>query len=763
MTLATRFNISACAAVLVGSLTFCLADDRPILAIIIVPIIIIGWVCGMGERGERTDPRHHPIALPRLLVNLLVVAAIINAAMRAGGSRTVGQPIVSHLGEFLIYVQLLKLFDRRTVRDESQLLTLSVFVIIAAVLTSNNLLTGVGIVLYTPLAISATMLYQLRAGQARAAEFRPASAAAREQGHPDLNRTFTRQLVQTVWLCVLTAGFLGAIVFIVTPRGLGVGALGQFGQPHAMVGFNDHIDLRRSGLLSESSMPVIDLALEDESGANIGSPYRMVYLRGFTREEYNNRVWVRSKTAPTTLTFRPGTTTVLPVPNHDRGSENEPEPAPTAKLVQRITIRPTVSSDSYIFGAWRPTAVQTNDTTSGTLTYDLLDGSIKRPKSAHIAFTYTIESSEIQTKSDLPPEFALGFQDGPVHDLAWSILRARQSKWPEDDSASGIRSVANAFRDYLGKNFTYTLDLWAPDEDRDPLDMFLFEKRTGHCQYFASAMTAMLQAVGIHARIVGGFVAADYNSLTGTYIVRQSNAHAWVEVHTGGGIWTRYDPTPTADLDRIHRAPGGWFSAVRRWWDTLEFGWNRSIVSFDTDRLGASAGRGEPSSISAWFVRIADRLARGVSVRDLRSMLPPWAFYIVPATMLIVTLAIVTGRLSRSRLARLVRRHPRERDPQLRALLNDAGFYGQALRALERRGGPFAKPDDRPPLAHAAVIERIDPIVADPFRSIASTYYEARFGRVLLTHEQVSAGRDALSRLKDALNRSAATSGDACS
>ena len=96
---------------------------------------------------------------------------------------------------------------------------------------------------------------------------------------------------------------------------------------------------------------------------------------------------------------------------------------------------------------------------------------------------------------------------------------------------------------YLRANNTYSLQLsWDPGEQ--PLSTFLFEARSGHCEYFASSMAIMLRTVGIPTRIVNGFLPGEYNSIGGSYIVRQSDAHSWVEVYAPGKGWLEFDPTP---------------------------------------------------------------------------------------------------------------------------------------------------------------------------------------------------------------------------
>jgi len=95
--------------------------------------------------------------------------------------------------------------------------------------------------------------------------------------------------------------------------------------------------------------------------------------------------------------------------------------------------------------------------------------------------------------------------------------------------------AANIEKHLQGPGFSYTLDLTDAKgigEGRDPLTAFLTDFKRGHCEYFAGAMTLMCQSLGMQARVVVGFKCDEFNALTGSYVVRQSHAHAWVEVES---------------------------------------------------------------------------------------------------------------------------------------------------------------------------------------------------------------------------------------
>src|SRR5260370_17591950 len=104
---------------------------------------------------------------------------------------------------------------------------------------------------------------------------------------------------------------------------------------------------------------------------------------------------------------------------------------------------------------------------------------------------------------------------------------------------------------YLRAHYGDALDL-SGSPPPDLLAYSLSDKRAGHCEYFASAMTVMLRSVGIPARIANGFLTGEYNDVGGDFIVRASDAHSWFEVFFPTYGWLTFDPTPAAQ----EKAPG---------------------------------------------------------------------------------------------------------------------------------------------------------------------------------------------------------------
>ena len=131
--------------------------------------------------------------------------------------------------------------------------------------------------------------------------------------------------------------------------------------------------------------------------------------------------------------------------------------------------------------------------------------------------------------------------------------------------------AARAIESYLRNNYTYTLVEQPIPEGRDPIEHFLTQTKEGHCEYFAAAMVALCRSVGINARMIAGYLAAEFSPATGRYVVRESNAHAWVEAEAGRGRWRRYDPTPPDELVRLHKPSPGLLGRIRRVVESAEY------------------------------------------------------------------------------------------------------------------------------------------------------------------------------------------------
>jgi transglutaminase-like putative cysteine protease len=163
--------------------------------------------------------------------------------------------------------------------------------------------------------------------------------------------------------------------------------------------------------------------------------------------------------------------------------------------------------------------------------------------------------------------------------------------------------VATALQFFRENDFAYTLN--PPPLGERPIDEFLFKTRRGYCEHYASAFAFLMRAANVPARIVAGYLGGELNPYGDYLIVRQSDAHAWVEVWLPGKGWARVDPTSAVAPERVE---GGMAAALppderssirfftgfgplsRTWnhfllgWDAVNNQWNRWVLGYSNLR-----------------------------------------------------------------------------------------------------------------------------------------------------------------------------------
>ncbi len=135
--------------------------------------------------------------------------------------------------------------------------------------------------------------------------------------------------------------------------------------------------------------------------------------------------------------------------------------------------------------------------------------------------------------------------------------------------------------EHLQNAYQYSLELNVVEEG-DPLSDFLFNTKAGHCEYFASALTILLRTRGIPARIVNGFQMGEFNERQQLYVVRQSDAHSWVEAYFPRHGWVTFDPTPAAGLNQYDEALAGLFGWLQGMGESLQDFWQERVIEFDS-------------------------------------------------------------------------------------------------------------------------------------------------------------------------------------
>ncbi len=139
-------------------------------------------------------------------------------------------------------------------------------------------------------------------------------------------------------------------------------------------------------------------------------------------------------------------------------------------------------------------------------------------------------------------------------------------------------TIENIYKYLRYGDFTYSLKNLPVSEH--PLEAFLFKYKRGNCEYFASAMAVLLRIDHIPARLVAGYKGGIYNPIGGYYIVRESNAHVWVEVYVKHKGWMRLDPTPPRkSLTTLSQ-----LSKLYLLWDIINYYYIKFVINYNLQK-----------------------------------------------------------------------------------------------------------------------------------------------------------------------------------
>ncbi|MBI5189136.1 MAG: DUF3488 domain-containing protein [Nitrospirae bacterium] len=276
--------------------------------------------------------------------------------------------------------------------------------------------------------------------------------------------------------------------------------------------------------------------------------------------------------------------------------------------------------------------------------------------------------------------------------------------------AAGPEEKAARIEGYLERNYAYSLD--PPRDSRySPIDDFLFHGKSGYCEHFATAMALMLRASGVPARMVSGFSGGEWNGYGGYYIVRERDAHTWVEALVPGKGWVVYDPTPQSAAQERPSA----FSAVSGALDYLKYRWDRYVVYYNIrdqlEGIGAlsDAYRSVRDGLSGVSSSIGDSLGMpdtgGLRIKPGRLLLGLAAMFIVAA------MAYAVWR---------VRKGPGGRGR------SSVRFYEDMAAALAKRGA--VRNPGNTPLEFAGVVEPSDTGRYKGVVYVTRLYNRVRFG-----------------------------------
>ncbi len=311
---------------------------------------------------------------------------------------------------------------------------------------------------------------------------------------------------------------------------------------------------------------------------------------------------------------------------------------------------------------------------------------------------------------------------------------------------AGPEEKVQKLENWLKSNCQYTLDNTDVDRSREPIMDFLIRRKKGHCEYFASALAVLARSLGLEAQIVIGFKGGVYNSFGDYFLVRQCDAHAWVEVYYTGKGWVSYDPTPGARDESIRDQDAAAFKWFWDLVDLMQYSWADKLASLaSNDRkeflknlqqkfLGPENEENEKKWSLNQVIKNLINLIKGqdyesVWLQVLHSIV---AILVLVLVVLVSRIVYVVAGIAWSSLHQSFHRRWEKRFGSLWFCPVD--FYRRTLLWLATRG--MTRGGTETAWEFARRISETYPSIDPQFRFLTETYLAVRFGNIRLTTRQ---------------------------
>ncbi len=629
----------------------------------------------------------------------------------------------------VLFSMVVKIFSVQRDRDHVYLAILSFLEVLAAAVLTVDTVFLVVFCVFLFFAVATFIAMEMKRSASHPSAVYAGSAL------PELSRQLAGSLSATAAVIAAAIAVLACALFFVLPR-LSAGYLSSFTPQNELVsGFSDHVQLGQIGRIKESDTVVMHIQIDGDRGDHGDLKWRGIALTMF-----DGRAW--SNPAGMSVEPRAGTgrydliRTQVRLGNlaGDEGSHRALRllSAGSRAVSYRVVMEPV--GTNVLFVAPVATSV------AGTMREIGIDdnGALYNLDRSRLTESYTAYSllpqamaegkqSVAETPADVTlNDLQLPAVDPRVHELASRVAVQAHTNYEK----------AAAIEAHLKSSYGYSLQQ-ASSSVKDPLVYFLFDRREGHCEYFASAMAVMLRTLGIPARIVNGFRMGEYNDVTGSYIIRGRDAHTWVEAYFPGRGWAPFDPTP-ADPKAV---PGS-LHRVLLYLDAMREFWREWVINYDffhQRTLSTSAiqrGRTAGDTARLWLRRQYEALLERARLLEKQVGRAPrsWGAGLGLFTLLLAAL------LNVRRLGRAVRRFRLTRNPERAPYAAASVWYARMTRLLARQG--FEKSPGQTPSEFASSIRDED--LHRRIAEFTAHYEEARFG-----HSAIHAAR--LRELYDAI------------
>ncbi|HWZ43448.1 MAG TPA: DUF3488 and transglutaminase-like domain-containing protein [Candidatus Saccharimonadales bacterium] len=618
----------------------------------------------------------------------------------------ISQGFVNATVHMVLYIMVIKIFSVQRDRDLMYLAVLAFLMVLAAAVLTVDTVYLLTFCMFMLAAVATFISMEMRRSER---EMIVAGVP------PQRENKFQKALTGAALILAALVMAGGAGIFFALPRmSMGGGYLRNLGVESDLVsGFSGVTKLGGIGKIQQSNAAVMHIQVTR------GRLPADTHWRGLAQANFDGQRWWNPR--PEAGTFEPMGNVALdlrrvringqPLFNTSQPGRHHPN------LAYRVIMEPVGTNLFFLAetpvrvnGPYRNVAIATDGAV-----YNAEEGRAIGLYEGEADTTNPVTLVSNPTSNGYPPAVASKYLQLPnldprIPELARSITARSETNYAR----------ARDVEAYLQGSFGYTLELPATEQN-DPLAHFLFERKKGHCEYFASAMAIMMRTLGIPSRLVTGFRGAEFNDLNQTYIVRGRDAHAWVEVYFPEYGWVTFDPTPGSGDSP---AAGG-FARLALYLDVAREIWREWIINYDFNhqvRLSTELGNRTNSvqgRVRLWYIGIYSKLLRHAQKLPQLTSLSP------VGNALLIVLIVALGSLPFS---------PRAwRAWQLRKILRDPGrapgkaasfWYMRMLKMMEGHG--IKKTPAQTPEEFVSGIA--DPKIKKDLVVFTEHYERARFG-----------------------------------
>jgi len=607
----------------------------------------------------------------------------------------------------VLFSMVIKLFSIRRDRDYVYLAILAFLEVLSACILTVDTFFVPAFIVFLLFAVFTFASFEIRRSWKNSEQ-----SGVPNGGRQDHAKRFTRSLSATTAALVAGVLLLASAMFFVLPR-VTAGYLTKLSHGNQIEsGFSEDVRLGQIGEIQQSSAVVMHIQIEgDRTGAHD------LYWRGVSLAAFSGRQWFNPLQRRIAPDRAPGKYDLRGAEREWQSDLGESEAHGAGTLIRyRVLMEPIGTNVFFLVPT--PVALDGNySAVSVDAGGAIFNSDGERPIGTYTAVSDIDKPSPRELRAspdDYPARVSLTYLQLPhrldprIRQLAEDITRGAATPYDK----------ARAIEQYLRTHYGYTLQLPATTP-ADPIANFLFERKEGHCEYFASAMAVMLRMVGIPSRLVNGFRGGEFNDLTDSYIIRARDAHSWVEAYFPGYGWATFDPTPAASAPPAYSRIGLYVDAMREFWRewivNYDFGHQRSL-SVSAVKSGSGFLDGLRQRLRELDISV---ILKAYNARNGIADSPrKWSVWILLVAALFL-LVINAGRLRRSFVSYTVRRNP-ARSPASAATI----WYMQMTAVVARRGWrklPSQTPHEFVQAISDANLQRI---VAEFTRH----YCNARFG-----------------------------------